>query len=70
MERTSSSTSRHAAIAEAIVTHALAPANTTAVMWEQMQYLVGHVNSDCNAKCPDCTRLGHVRRYLMLPFAS
>ena len=46
----------------------LAPAPSSAVMWEQMEYLLGHAGSRFRPDCPDCTRLEQVKRYLLQPF--
>ena len=38
------------------------------VMFEQLEYLIGHSDGDCPPDCIDCTRLQQVRNLLLLPF--
>ena len=45
------------------------PASSTAVMWEQMEYLLSHTRSGCPVECPDCSRLAKVKTHLLQPFA-
>jgi len=44
------------------------PAHITDVMFDQLQYLVGHVGGNCATECPDCRRLQMVTDWLLLPF--
>lgn len=46
----------------------LAPAPSSAVMWEQMEYLMAHTGSNCVRDCPICKRLEQVERWLLQPF--
>lgn len=48
----------------------VAPAPDTAVMWEQMEYLMAHDGSSCHPGCPDCRRLEQLRYHLLKPFNS
>jgi hypothetical protein len=40
------------------------------VMYEQLEYLVGHSDGDCLPDCMDCRRLQQVINWLLLPFRS
>ena len=40
------------------------------VMYEQLEYLIGHSDGDCPPDCTDCDRLQQVIHWLMLPFRS
>ena len=40
------------------------------VMYEQLEYLIGHSDGDCPPDCIDCNRLQQVRNLLLLPFRS
>jgi hypothetical protein len=40
------------------------------VMFEQLEYLMGHSDGDCPPACMDCDRLQQVRNLLLLPFRS
>jgi len=44
------------------------PAAEGAMLWEQIEFLLGHVSPNCTADCPDCRRLEGARRYLLQPF--
>jgi hypothetical protein len=46
------------------------PAAMTAVMMEQLQYLVSHATRTCPPGCEDCARLNQVRNWLLVPFRS
>jgi hypothetical protein len=40
------------------------------VMYEQLEYLIGHSDEDCPPDCKDCDRLQKIRTLLLLPFRS
>jgi len=48
----------------------LKAAPITDVMYEQLEYLIGHCDGDCPPDCIDCDRLRQVRNLLLLPFRS
>ena len=48
----------------------LKAAQSTDVMCEQLEYLIGHSDGDCPPDCIDCDRLQQVRNLLLLPFRS
>ena len=48
----------------------LKAAPLTDVMYEQLEYLIGHSDGDCPPDCIDCDRLQQVRTLLLLPFRS
>ena len=48
----------------------LKEAPPTDVMYEQLQYLIGHSDGDCPPDCIDCDRLQKIRSLLLLPFHS
>jgi len=48
----------------------LKAAPLTDVMYEQLEYLIGHSDGDCPSNCIDCDRLQQVRNLLLLPFRS
>ena len=48
----------------------LKAALSTDVMYEQLEYLIGHSDEDCPPDCMDCDRLQQVRSLLLLPFRS
>jgi hypothetical protein len=48
----------------------LKAAPLTDVMYEQLEYLIGHSDGDCPPECMDCDRLQKVRNLLLLPFRS
>ena len=48
----------------------LKAARLTDVMYEQLEYLIGHSDEDCPPDCIDCDRLKQVRNLLLLPFRS
>ena len=48
----------------------LKAAPSTDVMYEQLDYLVGHSDEDCPSDCKDCDRLQKIRTLLLLPFRS
>lgn len=50
--------------------HNLKAAPLTDVMYEQLEYLIGHSDGDCPPDCIDCDRLQQVRNLLLLPFRS
>lgn len=50
--------------------HNLKAAPLTDVMYEQLEYLIGHSDGDCPPACIDCDRLQQVRNLLLLPFRS
>jgi len=50
--------------------HLLKAAPLTDVMYEQLEYLIGHSDGDCPPNCIDCDRLQQVRNLLLLPFRS
>jgi hypothetical protein len=49
---------------------AAAPAGMAEVMFEQLQYLVGHSHTECPSGCLACARLKVVQNWLLLPFVS
>ena len=49
----------------------LKAAPLTDVMYEQLEYLIGHSDGgNCPSNCIDCDRLQQVRNLLLLPFRS
>jgi hypothetical protein len=50
--------------------HYLTAAPVTDVMYEQLEYLIGHSGGNCLPDCIDCGRLQQVRNWLLLPFRS
>ena len=48
----------------------LTAAPLTDVMYEQLEYLIGHSGGNCPPDCIDCGRLQQVRNWLLLPFRS
>jgi hypothetical protein len=40
------------------------------VMYEQLEYLIGHSDGTCSPDCIDCGRLEQVINWLLLPFRS
>ena len=48
----------------------LKAARLTDVMYEQLEYLIGHSDGDCPPDCIDCDRLQKIRTLLLLPFRS
>ena len=48
----------------------LKEAPPTDVMYEQLEYLIGHPDGDCPPDCIDCDRLQKIRSLLLLPFHS
>lgn len=48
----------------------LKAAPPTDVMYEQLEYLIGHSNGGCPPDCIDCDRLNQIRNLLLLPFRS
>lgn len=44
------------------------PAQVIDVLFDQLQYLVGHGGGNCSEACPDCRRLQMVADWLLLPF--
>ena len=50
--------------------HNLKPALLTDVMYEQLEYLIGHSDGVCPPDCIDCDRLQQVRNLLLRPFRS
>jgi hypothetical protein len=50
--------------------HYLTAAPLTDVMYEQLEYLIGHSGGNCPPDCIDCGRLQQVRNWLLLPFRS
>jgi hypothetical protein len=45
-------------------------APTMNVMFDQLEYLLGHDNQGCQAGCPDCIRLKEVAGWLLQPFRA
>lgn len=54
--------------AEASNSSIAGPAQVIDVLFDQLQYLVGHVEGNCSTECPDCRRLQMVTQWLLLPF--
>jgi len=50
--------------------HNLKAAPLIDVMYEQLEYLIGHSSGDCPPDCIDCSRLQQVINWLLLPFRS
>jgi len=48
----------------------LKAAPLTDVIYEQLEYLIGHSDGDCPPDCIDCNRLQQVSNLLLLPFRS
>jgi len=52
----------------------VAPAPLAEVMFDQLEYLMGHgaqqAAGDCPPECLDCGRLRQVKNWLLLPFHS
>jgi len=48
----------------------LKAAPSTDVMYEQLEYLIGHSGGNCPPDCKDCRRLQQVTNWLLLPFRS
>jgi hypothetical protein len=44
------------------------PAQITDVLFDQLQYLIEHIEGNCSTSCPDCRRLQMVTDWLLLPF--
>jgi hypothetical protein len=42
----------------------------TDVMYEQLEYLIGHSEGTCSPDCINCRRLEQVINWLLLPFRS
>jgi hypothetical protein len=40
----------------------------TDVMFDQLEYLIGHATESCRVGCVDCARLEQVKNWLLLPF--
>jgi hypothetical protein len=38
------------------------------VMFDQIEYLIGHADETCPEGCVDCARLEQVKNWLLLPF--
>ena len=45
-------------------------APTTNVMFDQLEYLVGHASQGCRAGCQDCIRLREIEGWLLQPFRA
>ena len=48
----------------------LSVAETTDVLFDQLEYLIAHVGGNCPPECADCARLEQVRILLLLPFRT
>jgi hypothetical protein len=48
----------------------LKAAPLTDVMYEQLEYLIGHSDGGCPPHCIACDRLQQIRNLLLLPFRS
>jgi len=46
----------------------IAPASEEDVMFDQLEWLLGHADEHCGPGCPDCMRLESVKRLLLEPF--
>jgi hypothetical protein len=46
------------------------PAPLIDVLFDQLEYLVSHVGQECPRGCPDCDRLGQIKKLLLVPFQS
>jgi hypothetical protein len=51
----------------ALPTH-IAPAPLADVMFDQLDWLLGHVSPACGPECEDCARLEQVKKILLKPF--
>jgi len=50
--------------------HNLKTAPLIDVLYEQLEYLIGHSGGNCPPDCKDCRRLQQVTNWLLLPFRS
>ena len=50
--------------------HNLKTAPLIDVLYEQLEYLIGHCGGKCPPDCLDCRRLQRVMNWLLLPFRS
>jgi hypothetical protein len=48
----------------------IAAAPTTAVLFDQLEYLLGHESHGCPAGCQDCIRLKEIEGWLLQPFRA
>jgi hypothetical protein len=46
----------------------IGPADVADVLFDQLQFLVGHTGGNCSEDCSDCRRLQMVTDWLLLPF--
>ena len=44
------------------------PAQVPDVLFDQLEYLIGHAEGNCSTECRDCRRLQMVTDWLLLPF--
>ena len=72
--RSPSDTEKQSAVATPAVIErrvlTLKAAPSTDVMYEQLEYLIGHSDGSCPPNCIDCDRLQKIRTLLLLPFRS
>lgn len=40
------------------------------VLFDQLEFLVGHRSLHCQESCPECVRLEQVKEWLLLPFRA
>jgi hypothetical protein len=48
----------------------IGPAPLVDVLFDQLEYLVGHTRQVCHLGCRDCARLDQVQRLLLMPFEA
>jgi hypothetical protein len=46
------------------------PAPLIDVLFDQLEYLVSHMDHGCPPGCPDCSRLEQIVKLLLLPFGA
>jgi len=46
------------------------PAPLIDVLFDQLEYLVSHMDHQCPPGCPDCSRLEQIVKLLLLPFGA
>lgn len=51
-------------------TRCIEPAPLMEVLFEQLEYLTTHSSEPCVPGCMDCTRLDHVKAWLLAPFRT
>ena len=46
------------------------PASLVDVMFDQLEWLIGHASGKCPLGCPDCARFEQVKNLLLMPFRA